>query len=337
MAFRDFVGQKEIKTRLNTMFEGQPAQSFLITGAPGMGKHKVGEELAKALLCMHPTKDGACGHCNSCTYFDSKTHPDVKRIEAEKGKKSIKIADLRSEVIADTSIVSQISSRKVYIINADQLNEDSQNCLLKSLEEPPKGVAFILLCSDASKLLGTILSRVVEIRLSAYSSDEIKEIIRIEKPDFNDEDKLSFYASFSANTPGRALSLMDDDLFSEAREHIFDMVCSIPKMSYTDLIVDEYAYFEKNKDRIDELLLLMQWTLGDIGMLLASPTEGQIKNLDKKAELRSFITSNKEITLINISNSVNAINDFAKGLRVNVSFDGACSSMLLKIHKEFVR
>ncbi len=337
MAFRNFVGQEDVKKRFSVMFEGQPAQSFLITGAPGMGKHKIGNELAKALLCMHPTSEGSCDNCPSCRYFDALTHPDVKRIEAEKGKKTIKISDLRSSVVSDTSIVAQISSRKVYIINADQLNEDSQNCLLKSLEEPPAGVAFILLCSDASKLLGTILSRVLEIRLGTYSSSDIKDIIQSVRPDFKDEDKLRFYASFSANTPGRALSLLDDETFSEAREQIFNMVLNIPNKSYTDLILDDYSYFEKNKDRIEELLLLIQWTLGDVGVLLASPKEGQIKNLDKKDELRRFISSNKDITLINISNAVNAVNDFARGLKVNVSFDGACSSMLLKIRKELVK
>lgn len=337
MAFRNLVGQSELKNKFKVMFEGQPAQSFLITGAPGMGKHKIGEELAKALLCMHPTGDGACDSCPSCTYFDAKTHPDIKRIEAPSGKKSIKIADIRSEVISDTQIVSQISQRKVYIINADQLNEDSQNSLLKSLEEPPKGVAFILLCSDASKLLGTILSRVLELRIAPYKTEEIIEIIKANGNENLDSEKMSFYASFSANTPGRALSLIGDEAFSEAREHMFNLICNMPSMGYTDLIVDEFSYFEKNKDRIEELLLLAEWTLGDIGILLASPTVGNIKNMDKKNELKKFISSNKNVNLINVSNAVLAINEFARGLRVNVSFDGACSSMLLKIYKELVR
>ena len=334
MAFKDLVGQTEVKSRLNSMMKGTLAQSFLITGAPGIGKHAFGNELAKAVLCHEPTEDGCCGKCPSCAYFDAGTHPDIRRFEAPKGKKTIKIEDLRSGLIADEAVNPQISKNKVYIINADQLADVSQNLLLKSLEEPPKGVKFILLCSDQSKLLGTILSRVTVLSLHPYTSEEIEQILKRSGKDDASEEKIEFCAEFSSGIPGKALSLMEDEEFSQEREHIFELVMDMPKMSYTDILIDEVSYWNDNSDRTDELLLLLQWTLGDIATLLASASKGVLKNRDKKDKLISFLSDARGLTLINISNAVNAVTEFSKGLKVNVSYDAACSSMLLKIHKE---
>lgn len=333
MALRDLVGQAEVRSRITSMLKGTPAQSYLITGAPGIGKHTWGNELAKALLCQDLKEDGACGKCPSCAYFDAGTHPDIRRFEAAKGKKSIKVEDLRSGLIADEAVNPQISKNKVYMINADQLADVSQNLLLKSLEEPPKGVAFILMCSDQSKLLGTILSRVTVLPLHPYSSDDIEKIVR-SKTEGASEDKIKFCAEFSSGIPGKALALMEDEEFSQEREHIFELVMKMPNMSYTDILIDEVSYWNDNSDRTEELLLLLQWTLGDLAVLLASASKGVLKNQDKKEKLIGFIKDSRGLTLINVSNAVNAVTDFASGLKVNISYDAACSNMLLKIHKE---
>lgn len=341
MGFLSIVGQTELKKRLTNMISGQMPQSFLISGAQGMGKHLVAEELAKSLMCSNPTSAGACGKCNNCRYFEAGTHPDIKRIEATDGRKSIRIADLRSEVSGDIAVNPQLAPRKVYVINGDQLGNESQNLLLKSLEEPPRGVAFILMVSDSSRIIPTIMSRVTELKLRTYSGEEIKEILKRKIAEDGKEpvsdDRLSFVASFSSGIPGRALSLADDETFAEARDRIVNLVISMPSMSLTDLLYDEFSFWDKNRDRIEEMLLLLLWTLGDLSALLATPDKGIIKNADKERELIGFLSDNKWISYINISNAANAVTEFARGLKVNVNFESACCSMFLKIHKEFVR
>lgn len=341
MSFKRIIGQSELKKRLGLMVEGQMPQSFLITGATGMGKHLFAEELAKALMCSHPTVNGACEKCNNCVYFDAGTHPDIKRIEATEGRKSIRIADLRTEVSGDIAINPQIAPRKVYIINADQLGNESQNLLLKSLEEPPKGVAFILMVSDSSRIIPTIMSRITELKLKTYSVEEIKDILTAKcliagKEEIPDE-KASFIASFSSGIPGRALALSEDDNFSEERDRILDLILRMPSCQLTDLLYDEYTFWDKNKDRVEEMLLLLLWTLGDLSALLASPVKGIIKNVDKEDELIRFLSDNKWITFANISNATNAVIEFNRGLKVNMNFESGCCSMLLKLHKELAR
>ncbi|MCQ2531824.1 MAG: hypothetical protein MJ093_03855 [Saccharofermentans sp.] len=335
------IGQQDIKRRISLMLNGHMPQSFLITGAEGMGKHLIAEELAKAIMCSTPNSDGACGKCNNCRYFVAGTHPDIKRIEATDGRKSIRIADLRSDVSSDIAINPQIASTKVYIINGDQLGNESQNLLLKSLEEPPKGVAFILTVSDSSRIIPTIMSRVTELKLKNYSADEIKAILANNRSENGEEpipeSEAAFIASFSSGIPGRALDLAQDESFSEERDRILDLVLSMPKMSLTDLLYDEFAFWDKNRDRIEEMLLLMLWTLGDMAALLASPTPGMIKNIDKEKDLINFLSDNKWINYANISNAAAAVTEFARGLKVNVNFEAGCCSMFLKIHKELAR
>lgn len=341
MSFLRVIGQSELKKRISLMISGQMPQSFLVSGAAGMGKHLVSEELAKTLICSSPNSNGACGSCNNCKYYDAGTHPDIKRIEATEGRKSIRIADLRDEVSGDIAINPQISARKVYIINADQLGNESQNLLLKSLEEPPRGVAFILMVSDSSRIIPTIMSRITELKLRTYSSEEIKNILSLQwseegKEPLSDE-QSSFIASFSSGIPGRALALASDEGFSEERDRILDLVLSMPQASLTDLLYDEYTFWDKNRDRVEEMLLLLLWTLGDLATLLATPVKGMIKNIDKENELIGFLSRYKYVSYINIANASAAVTEFARGLKVNVNFESACCNMFLKIHKELAQ
>ena len=338
MSFAGLVGQHEFKTRVAQMIEGNLPQSFLITGADGIGKHVFARELAKTLICEHPTKEGSCGVCTCCKYFEAGTHPDFKLIEADEGRKNIRIADLRSSISSDIMINPQIAARKVYLINAQQLGNDSQNLLLKSLEEPPKGVAFILICSDSSRIIPTIMSRITELKLRSYTGDEIKTIVTsVDGGKELPQEKLDFIAGFSSGIPGRAITLITDEEFAESRDKVFDLVIRMPELTLTDILVDEFQYWDKNHGKIDELLLLLLWTLGDLSLLLATVDRSGIKNKDKEEVLIKFLKSHPGITLVNISAAAEAVTEFAKGLKVNVNFEAACCSMFLKIYKELAQ
>lgn len=333
MGFDRLTGQEAVKNRLKDITSDPSACSLLFTGPEGIGKHLFARETAKAILCEDRKADGACGVCASCKYIDAGTHPDLIEVEPTEGRKNIRIADLR-EVIRDAEVKPQISSHKVLIINADKTAPDCQNLMLKSLEEPGVHLVYILLCSDTSRLLGTILSRVTELNFREYTADQMSSILRKEgSADLTDE-KISFLTAFSSGIPGKALSLINDPDFMEERDHIFDLVMKLPRTGYTDLLYDEFAYFDKNRDKMDELLLLMIWTLGDIASAIAVHDPENIKNSDKKNEIIKFVTENSAVTLINISNAEKAVTDFIDASHVNTSFETSCCNMLLRIHKE---
>lgn len=333
MGFNNLTGQEEIKSRLRAITSRSSSCSLLFTGSEGIGKHLFARETAKAFLCQNKTLDGACNSCPSCKYFDANTHPDFITVEPSEGRKNIRIADLR-EIIKDAEVKPQISSFKVILINADKIEVSTQNLLLKTLEEPKSHLVYILVCSDVSKLLSTILSRVTELPMKSYSNEEIKRILLSNLDETIADDKLNFLASFSSNNPGKALSLMKDTDFINERDYVFDLIMRMPRISYTDVLSDEYKYFLDNKSKIDELLLLMVWILGDIAGLIGYPKPEGIKNADRKDELIKFVTDYRGITLINISNAERAIMEFVKNSKVNVNFEVACCNMLLSIYKE---
>lgn len=333
MGFDKLTGQEAVKARLKDITSAPSACSLLFTGPVGIGKHLYAKETAKAVLCMDRKPDGACGVCASCKYIDAGTHPDLVEVEPTEGRKNIRIADLR-EVIRDAQVKPQISSRKVIVVNADKTMTDCQNLMLKSLEEPDEHLVYILLCSDTSKLLRTILSRVTELNFREYTDDQMKSILRANGAQDLDDDKLAFLTTFSSGIPGKALSLINDPDFMEERDYIFDLVMRLPRMGFTDLLYDEFSYFDKNRDKMDELLLLFVWTLGDVALAIATPDPAGIKNADKRKDIMRFVSDNPAVTLINISNAEKAVTDFIDGSRVNTSFETACCNMLLRIHKE---
>ena len=333
MGFDSLTGQEAVKSRLKDITAAPSACSLLFTGPEGVGKHLFAKETAKAILCEKRTRDGACGMCPSCRYIDAGTHPDMVSVEPTEGRKNIRIADLR-DVIRDAEVKPQISAHKVLIINADKITPECQNVMLKSLEEPEQHLVYILLCSDTSALLRTILSRVTEISFHEYTREQMISILRDNGGSDLSDEKLEFLSSFSSGIPGKALSLMNDTEFMDEREHVFYLIMNMPRMSLTDLLCDEYDYFYKIRDKMDELLLLVIWTLGDIAAVIASPEPGELKNSDKKNEIVRFVSGNGNITLINISNAEQAVTDFIDASHVNVTFEVSCCNMLLRIHKE---
>ena len=333
MGFDRLTGQESVKSRLKDIVAEPSACSLLFEGVEGIGKHLFAKETAKAILCSNRSRSGACGKCPSCKYIDAGTHPDLIEVEPTENRKSIRISDLR-EIIRDAEVKPQISDFKVLIINADKTMSDCQNLMLKSLEEPSEHIVYILLCSDTSKILRTIMSRVIEIPFREYTDDEMKSILRQNGGEDVDDRKLEFLSVFSSNVPGKALSLLNDPDFLDERDHIFDLVMRMPGLGYTDVLYDEFDYFNKNHDKIDELLLLLIWTLGDIASAIAVRDPQNIKNADKKEDIIRFVSQNSYVTLLNISNAEQAVTDFIEASSVNTSFEPACCNMLLRIHKE---
>lgn len=337
MNFGTLVGQHEIKERLSKDYLGAPSHAYLFTGALGIGKTAFSLALSQALLCENPNKDGGCGKCKCCMCFEAGSNPDFRRLQIPSDKKTIKVDDVRKQVVSDVALSPQLSKRKVYMIDGDGLNEEGQNSLLKSLEEPPKNVCFVIECSDSSKLLPTVLSRTTEMKLLPLSIEETVEVLKLADTSKKEsEETLSFLATFSAGIAGKAMDLLTDDSFSSERQAMIDMVLSLPDTSYTDVLCEKFNYFSENKDRIEELLLLMLWVLGDLCYLLNDTKDNQIpiRNQDKRKELKGFLEKHSYIKVTNIGKAADAINNLMKGLAVNVSFESACCNMLLNIKKE---
>lgn len=203
------VGNERLENSvLSTISSGRIPHAILIEGEVGLGKHTLASFISKAAVCERDKKP--CGECKSCHMAMTNSHPDISVIGPLEGKKNITVSQIR-ELRADAFIKPHMAEHKVYIIDdADTMNEQSQNALLKILEEPPQGVIFILICKNKSTLLDTVISRSIsflpdlpEIGLAADyivetgTADRTAAVEVLEKTDGN---------------IGRALSLLNNEM-----------------------------------------------------------------------------------------------------------------------------
>lgn len=149
--------RRDWQTLLDVAHAGRLGHAWLLLGDEGLGKEQLADALAALHLCQHPTADGACGQCHACQLLDKSHHPDFNRIGRE--GKSIGVDPVR-EVCRRLNESAQLGLGKVLIVEqAERMTEAAANALLKTLEEPPGNSLIVLLTSQASRLLPTILSR----------------------------------------------------------------------------------------------------------------------------------------------------------------------------------
>ncbi|AUC88744.1 MAG: DNA polymerase III subunit delta [Alteromonas sp.] len=130
--------------------------AVLLSGASGIGKYQLAQELGNTLLCKAPSLEGACNQCQSCYLRIAGNHPDLYVLESEK---QLGVDKIR-EGIAKLSGTAQMSGNKVLLIpNADTMTEAAANALLKTLEEPTANTYLLLITNSVTKLMPTILSR----------------------------------------------------------------------------------------------------------------------------------------------------------------------------------
>lgn len=163
MNFNNLIGNDKIKSILKkNVIDDNLVHSYMFIGPDGIGKRIFAREFSEMIMCLSDSnEEKSCGTCKSCIEFETSNNPDFMQIESD--GKVIKIEQIRNlqEKVIEKPI---ISNKKVYIINdADLMTKEAQNCLLKTLEEPPEYVVIILIVTNESNILPTIKSRCMKI------------------------------------------------------------------------------------------------------------------------------------------------------------------------------
>ena len=173
--FDNIIGNEKIKKLLlDTIKNDKISHSYLFIGTEGIGKKQMAIEFSKMLLCENEIN--YCAKCKSCLEFDSNNNPDFFLIEPDGN--SLKINQIR-EMQVKVQEKPIISKQKVYIIdNADKMTVDAQNCLLKTLEEPPEFVTIILIATNESALLSTIKSRCMILHFEPIKDEEMRNFLK---------------------------------------------------------------------------------------------------------------------------------------------------------------
>jgi len=334
VGFDRIIGQEILKTRMASEVMSKRGNTYIVSGPEGSGKTLIAEELAKGFLCQSPTKEGACGKCRCCIYSDNNTNPDLVRVEPEKEGAVISVDRIRELVVGDYETAPRFSPNKVYLINGNYLGKESQNALLKSIEEPPSDVVFIFEVTNSDTLLPTIRSRAAEYKIRRYRTEEVKKILALAGKDADDAE-LSVMTDFADGIPGRALKLADDESFAQLKADIMDLILGLCGSSVTETLKRADEVFGEYRDRYLEPVILMIWLLGDLMRLVSDIDCESIRFEGDRTRLEKFVVANAGITQKEIGRALEYIGTFVADRKVNVSYDGTVAVMMLKIHKEF--
>jgi len=178
--FKDILGNEKAKEILLKSLKNKTVlHSYMFIGNEGIGKRLIANQFAKMILCEDFNSQNLteCGKCKSCIEFEGDNNPDFVYIEPD--GKTIKIEQIRE--MQNKIIEKPInSSKKVYLINdADLMTKEAQNCLLKTLEEPPEYIVIILIVSNESKMLTTIKSRCMKLQFQKIDDDKLNEYMKL--------------------------------------------------------------------------------------------------------------------------------------------------------------
>ena len=213
MGFEALLGNETLKQNLVSAREkGKMSHFYLISGPEGSGRHTLSDLIAAAMLCREP--NAPCGVCRSCRKVFSHSHPDYITID-DPEKKIIPVKLIR-EARADIFIQPNEGDKKIYLFPRGQdLNIEGQNALLKVLEEPPAYGVFLLLADNPDKLLPTVRSRCVELKLRALPEGLLRRTLQTEFPEA-DEQAISAAILRSGGYLGQARSLLSGSAVSDA-------------------------------------------------------------------------------------------------------------------------
>ena len=246
--FESILGHEKSKQILQKSMQNNTiSHSYMFIGIEGIGKKIIAKEFAKNILCLNQENKNSntiCT-CKSCIEFETNNNPDFSIIEPDGN--SIKIEQIRElqKRIQEKPI---ISNSKVYIIdNADMMTQEAQNCLLKTLEEPPEYATIILIGSNENLFLPTIKSRCMILHFEPISNENIKKYLQNELGISNIDDEM---LDIFQGSIGKAIELKDK---KEEYEKIIAFVENLDKKDIIDLYkLAEPIY--KSKEEIFEIL-----------------------------------------------------------------------------------
>jgi len=216
--------QQQVDMFRQSFGQGRMSHAYLFVGPDGIGKRLFARAMSQCLFCeSHPGEDLlACGQCNSCKQFAAGTYPDFFQVGKPEGKAELTIDVFlgprerrgREGLCYELSLRPMAGNRKLAIIDdADSMNEESGNALLKTLEEPPQNSMLILIAANSESVLPTIRSRCQFVRFSPLSHENMVSILRDENM-VTDEAEAINIAELSDGSISSASQLLDPEIRS---------------------------------------------------------------------------------------------------------------------------
>lgn len=314
------IGQKTLVNQLKTIIYSQKVgHAYAFSGPAGMGKRTFALAFAKNLLCQGCMP---AAPCLSCRTFDEGTNPDFYEVVTD--KQSIGVDSIRA-LQEDAANRPTYGSKKVYFIDsAEKMTTQAQNCLLKTLEEPPEYVVILMSVTSFDAMLPTIQSRTVNYRMNPYSDTEMKEILQ---PFFaRGQNDLDFILKFSRGIPGNAVHLMEEGTVRDLRRLVFSL---LEKPEDLHLAEEVRKNLADNKGEMITVLDILLAFYRDCLMVLEG-MENRLINSDKKDII---IRIAKAYTKRRLMDKANTLERLRRSFESNVNHQLGVDVLVMEIQE----
>ena len=304
---RDFIGHEALINNFKQRcLKNTLSHAHLIAGEDGVGKGKLANILAKFILNGDLDRE----------------YVDIINYSSEKS--SFGVDDVR-DIIEEVYKKPFEKDKKVIIIHeGNKLTIQAQNALLKTIEEPPKGVYIIILCESLELILDTIKSRCEIYKLKPLTKSELYEYIKIKKFNY-DENEIKSAIAFSEGVPGRIDRYFNDDKLRELRNNIVILIKNLNKNDLEAILQQEESFSNLKNDK-EEVLNIFGLFIRDILINKEIENEEFIINSDKLEDIKELT---KEMSFKKLNNMIKTIEESRRNIKSNVSWGMMLRVMLM--------
>lgn len=333
--FKDIIGHEQIIEHLqNAIKMDKVSHAYIINGPDKSGKMMLAEAFAQTLQCeqletckAESGENGIepCMECHSCRQAMGKNQPDIIYVNHEKPN-TISVDDIRTQVNNDIDIKPYSSRYKIYIIDdAEKMNVQAQNALLKTIEEPPAYAILILLTTNADTFLPTILSRCVTLNIKVVPDEMIRKFLmkNYQVPDY----QADICVAFAQGNVGKAIQLASSEDFNDLKASALQLIKRLEDIDLYEM-TEAVKQISEYKLEINDYFDLMMIWYRDV--LLFKATK-DINSLIFKDEVYDIKRHAEKSSYHGIEIILEALQKAKVRLNANVNFDLTIELLLLTI------
>lgn len=323
--FANIIGHEDIIEYFrNAASSKKISHAYILDGEERSGKMLLAEAFAAAIQCERQESD-PCGQCHCCRQAAGRNQPDIIYVTHRKPN-TLGVDDIREQINDDIVLKPYYGRHKIYIVDeAEKMNENAQNALLKTLEEPPAYAVILLLTTNAESFLPTILSRCVRLILKPVADEKIRAFLMQKKgaPDY----QADLCAAFAQGNVGKAISLAASDDFSAMRDDILGMIKRLDGMDLYDL-TREVKKLSVHRLQIEDCFDLMMVWYRDVLLYKATADANKLIFRDEVYNIKKAAS---ESSYSGIESILSALEKAKIRLRANVNFELLMELLLLTI------
>ncbi len=323
--YSDIIGHEDIVKHFKNSIElGKVSHAYILNGEKSSGKRTLAAVVAKSLQCEEGGPD-PCGKCRSCLQAESGNQPDIIWVKHEKPN-VISVDEVREQIVNDVDLKPYSSRYKIYIVpDAQLMNPQAQNALLKTLEEPPEYAIILLLANGIGKFLPTVLSRCIILNFKPVEPLHVVEYLTT-KLDV-EQSKARFCADFAQGNLGKAIRLAISPEYNELLEDSVRILRRIQDMDMEDVISAVKNLGKYKLDVTDYMDIMTMW-YRDILMVKISNSPNKLLFKDDYSILKKQASM---MSYEGVEEVIRALNKVKIRLEANVNFDIAMELLLLTI------